>query len=102
MHLIQLLLPLHDNAGQPFSHAYFEEVRSEMTKRFGGVTAYVRSPAEGAFEDASGDVLRDDIVIVEVMCETLDRVWWAAYREHLTQHFEQQELVIRALPFERL
>lgn len=102
MHLVQLLLPLYDNAGRPFPHAHFHDLREEMTRRFGGMTAYVRSPAEGAFQDARGDVLRDEIVIVEVMCGALDRGWWSSYRERLTALFEQQELVVRALPCERL
>jgi hypothetical protein len=102
MHLVQLLLPLHDNVGQPFPQEYFKDVREEMTRRFGGMTAYVHSPAEGAFQDTEGGVLQDDIVIVEVMCDALDRSWWSHYRAQLTSRFSQQELVIRALPLERL
>jgi hypothetical protein len=102
MYLIQILLPVRDNRGQPFPHAFYEDVRQEMTRRFGGVTAYLRSPAEGAFEGMGGEVMRDDIVIVEVMCEALDRPWWSAYRASLTELFEQQELVVRALPYEQL
>lgn len=48
MHLIQLLLPLYDNQGNRFDHAVFDEVQAELTERFGGVTAYLRSPARGA------------------------------------------------------
>ena len=46
MYLIQLLLPLYDNEKQPFSRSYFEAVRNELTNQFGGVTAFVRSPAQ--------------------------------------------------------
>jgi hypothetical protein len=102
MHLVQILLPLRDNHGRPFPPALFEAVRQEMTERFGGVTAYSRAPAEGAFEARAGNVANDDIVIVEVMCEGLERAFWSAYREHLTRVFEQEELVVRSLPLERL
>ena len=45
MRLIQILLPTHDNDGQPFPHATFATVRRELTDAFGGVTAYTRAPA---------------------------------------------------------
>lgn len=48
MHLIQLFLPLYDNDGQAFAKPLFDTVRGELTERFGGVTAFVRSPAVGA------------------------------------------------------
>ena len=73
-----------------------------MTQRFGGVTAYVRAPAEGAWQDAEGKVLSDEVVVVEVMCDALDREFWSAYRQNLMRRFEQQEVVVRAMPFESL
>ena len=30
--LVQILLPTHDNAGQPFPHALFARVRAELTR----------------------------------------------------------------------
>jgi hypothetical protein len=36
------------------------------------------------------------------MTESLDRDWWRNYREELTQRFRQQEIVFRAISFERL
>jgi len=51
MHLIQLLIPLHDNHKQAFPTAYFNKVREDLTKHFGGVTAFVRSPAVGLWKD---------------------------------------------------
>jgi hypothetical protein len=102
MHLVQLLLPLRTNAGVPVPSALFERIRHELTERFGGVTAYARSPAEGAWRAPAGDVSNDDVVIVEVMCRELDRTFWAQYRAALTTELEQQELVVRALPIELL
>ncbi len=102
MHLIQLLLPLYDNEGRRFERAEFDGVQDELTERFGGVTAYLRSPARGAWKEDDGDVARDDIVIFEVMAERLDREWWRGYRERLARRFRQEELVVRALGIERL
>lgn len=102
MYLVQLLLPLHDNQGNAFAPSLYEEVEDAMTQRFGGVTAYLRAPASGAYRNASGRVMEDDVAVFEVMCEQLDRDFWARYRERLTALFAQEELVVRAMPFERL
>jgi hypothetical protein len=45
-------------------------------------------------------VKRDDIIVVEVMTDTLDRSWWRKYRIELEQVFEQDEVVIRAQMYE--
>lgn len=45
-HLVQILLPLHDNTGMLNAEAAFEHVIGELTRHFGGVTAYTRTPAE--------------------------------------------------------
>jgi hypothetical protein len=102
MYLVQLLLPLYDNDGHPFPPAAFAELRSELTDRFGGLTAYSRAPAEGVWEEEGGERQRDDIVVYEVMVEQLDRSWWAALRTRLEQRFTQEELIVRAQPAERL
>jgi hypothetical protein len=66
---------------------------------FGGLTAYTRAPAEGVWE--SGTTLkRDDIVVVEVMVDSLDRTWWVAYRRDLERLFRQDQIVLRAQTYE--
>lgn len=102
MHLVQLLLPLRDNYGVPFDRVAFEQVRAELTERYGGVTAYLRSPASGVWRDEGGDVARDEVVMVEVMVQRLERRWWAEYRHALEERFRQAELVARALRCYRL
>ena len=102
MHLVQLFLPLHDNEGVPFERPLFDTVRSELTELFGGVTAFLRSPALGAWEDDGGQVQRDQVVLVEVMAAQLDHGWWAAYRRQLQQRFRQDEVLVRAMAVERL
>lgn len=47
MYLIQLFLPLRDNAGEKFPDAMYRGIRDQLTERFGGMTAYARAPAEG-------------------------------------------------------
>jgi hypothetical protein len=102
MHLVQLLLPLRDNGGRVFRREEFERVRAELAERFGGVTAYTRSPAEGLWKDGEGGVTRDSVVAFEVLVESLDRAWWAAYRDALAARFRQEELLITASAVERL
>ena len=76
-YLVQLILPLYDPDGRPFGRDALVRVRRELTDRFGGTTAYTRAPAEGTWEDPEGRVQHDDVVVVEVMTDTLDRPWGA-------------------------
>ena len=102
MRLVQILLPLYDNQRQPFPKAFFDRVREGLTKQFGGVTAFVRSPAVGVWENESGAVCRDDIVLFEVMVDGVDRAWWETYRRMLEQQFNQDAILIRATEVELL
>ena len=95
MHLVELLLPLHDNSGQPFGDEKYAEVRRHLTERFGGLTAFTRSPAQGTTTEG-GRPVHDEIVVFEVMTQPLDVSWWASYRLHLERVFRQDEIVIRA------
>ena len=100
--LVQLLLPLRDQQGAAFPAGHYAALRAELTERFGGLTAYTRAPAEGLWAEDDAPPERDDIVVYEVMVDALDRDWWRATRERLARQFEQEELVVRALPMERL
>ena len=102
MFLVQLLLPLYDDSGQRLPHALFGQLRTELTQRYGGMTAFFRSPAQGTWKAESGAVDVDEIVMCEVMVEALDRAWWEGYRKTLEQRFGQRELVVRALQLEQL
>lgn len=102
-HLIQILIPVFDNEGQRFGQRKLEDVRKELMARFGGLTAFVQSPALGLWTDAeSGTTARDDMILIEVMVETLDRDWWSAYRKALERTFRQDEIVVRAIACQRL
>lgn len=96
-HLVQVLLPLRDNAGRPFAEADLAAVRAELAGRFGGLTAHSRAPAEGVWRSAArGATDRDDVVVLEVMADRLDRGWWGAYRRDLERRFRQEAIVVRA------
>jgi hypothetical protein len=95
MHVIEILLPLHDNNGKPFEPEKYAEVRQRLTERFGGLTAFNRSPAQGTTTE-SGRPVHDEIVVFEVMTEALDVSWWASYRLHLERQFRQDQILIRA------
>jgi len=98
MYLVQILLPAFDNEGRAFDRSLFAAVRSELTERFGGVTAFVQSPALGLWKDqARGRTARDRMILVEVMSERLERRWWRSYRGSLERRFRQQAIVARAL-----
>lgn len=103
MHLIQLLIPIYDNEGKPFHRSKFDGVRGQLMERFGGLTAFVQSPALGLWKDAeSGTTARDDMILIEVMVETFERDWWSAYRTELERIFRQDEVVVRAIACERI
>ena len=95
MHLVEILLPLNDNRGRPFAAEKFAAVRDHLTTKFGGLTAFTRSPAQGITAD-DGRTVHDDIVVFEVMTENLDGSWWGKYRRQLEQDFSQDEIIVRA------
>ena len=102
MYLIQLLLPLHDNEKQKFPVEYFHNVRRTLAEKFGGVTAFLRSPAVGLWKDDDDDVSHDEVVMFEVISAELDRDWWAKYRKELQERFRQEELLVWASSITRL
>ncbi|HTE05302.1 MAG TPA: hypothetical protein VK824_03825 [Planctomycetota bacterium] len=95
-YLVQLLIPVTGTDEDARRHA---AVRDELLARFGGVTAYNRAPATGLWKDASaprGNVVRDDIVVYEVLSARLPRSWWKSYAGLLRRRFDQTALVIHA------
>ena len=96
MYLVQILLPLYDNRGERFESALYRDVRDQLVERFGGLTAYTRAPISGLWQESPGRTVRDDLVIYEIMVETLEEAWWADYRRALELQFQQDTLVVRA------
>jgi hypothetical protein len=99
MVMIQMLLPQADPNGEPLGAAV-TTTRAELVKKFGGITAYLRSAALGHWINPEGHVERDDVVMVEVIAESFDRAWWRDYRTVLEQRFRQREIIVRAWPIE--
>ena len=99
MYLVQILLP-RTTGEVRVEDSKFAETRSELLEIFDGVTAYLRTPAQGLWTAPDGRVERDDVVMVEVVTETFDRTWWRAYGETLARRFFQESIHIRALPAE--
>lgn len=102
MNLVQLLIPLQDNDGQAYPRAFYDDLVRTLTDVFGGITAYTRSPAAGLWETGSGETVRDQVMVYEVMVEELDEGWWTNFRAELEAKFDQEELVIRAHGIRRL
>ena len=101
MYLIEIFLPLNDNDGRPFPKTVFAALRQELTERFGGVTTFNRAPASGT-NKSDEDVQKDDLIIMEVMTETLDRPWWSDLRKWMETELRQDEVLIRASGIEKL
>jgi len=101
MYLVQFLLPVYDNNQQRFAPAMVEAVFHQLAEQFGGVTAYQRAPARGAWKD-EGEVSYDDVIVFEVMVQDLDREWWGTYRSELERQFAQEEILVRATTYEKL
>jgi hypothetical protein len=101
-HLVQILLPLRMRDGTDVPADMFARVRAELTERFGGVTAYSRSPATGLWKPTATEVERDLVIMVEVVVDVFDREWWAQYRDQLEQRFGQEEVHARAIAIEQV
>jgi hypothetical protein len=101
-HLIQLLLPTRMRAGMEVTSEQFARVRVELTEKFGGDTAYTRSPATGLWKRDDDAIERDQVIMVEVVVEAFDRDWWTNYREQLERRFGQEEVHARVLPMEQI
>jgi hypothetical protein len=68
MQLVEIFLPLNDNSGRPFGTEKYAAVREHLTERFGGLTAFSRSPTQGTTSDG-GKTVHDEIIVFEVMAE---------------------------------
>ncbi|MGV3491303.1 MAG: hypothetical protein ACO1OG_08270 [Devosia sp.] len=95
MFVVQIYLPLETPDGVLVPANVFERTRDELTERFGGVTAFLQSPAEGAWKPQSGAAIHDRIAIFEVMVSDVDTAWWRQYREGLEAELQQQRILMR-------
>jgi hypothetical protein len=94
--LIQILLPTNGS-----DDGVFERLAQELTAKFGGVTSFIRAPAEGRWNTGSRTE-HDDIAVIEVMADDVDYGYWADLRTRLEQALAQEEIIIRCQPLELL
>jgi hypothetical protein len=97
MVLIQILLPTGPAAQVPLA-----TTARELGETFGGLTAYVRSPAKGLWTAPDGRAEVDDVMMMEVITKRFDRSWWKDYAATLARRFQQEAIHVRALPVELL
>ena len=95
MQLVQILLPLSDNDGKPFPPEMFEALKEELTREYGGVTAFLQAPAQGRWSQDDAGEAEEDVVIFEVMAENLHLGQWQRRRGDLESRFRQERVVIR-------
>lgn len=100
-HCVEIFVPLYRSDGGPVEGRYLAELERELAEGFGGVTAFTRAPARGRWSDGEA-VQTDEVVILEVLVEALDRAWWRRLRARLEHDLDQEEVLIRAHPIERL
>ncbi len=95
MFVVELFLPLEKPDGSPVPAQVFERVKGELTNRFGGVTSYLQSPAEGAWKPDAEQIIHDRVAIFEVMVKDVDTAWWREYRHKLEAELDQHQILAR-------
>jgi hypothetical protein len=65
-----------------------------LTDKFGSVTAFSQSPAEGIWKD-EGYVQKEHIIIYEVMIAEFDLNWWRNFIVNLEAKIKQEKIVLR-------
>ena len=93
MKLVQFFLPVYDNNGNAFDPRAFETLKRALTDKFGGVTVYKRT--EGYWKETDNEAKKDDILIYEVMTETVERDYWQDLKENLMAKFRQEAIMMR-------
>ncbi|MEA2879205.1 MAG: hypothetical protein QOF14_4401 [Hyphomicrobiales bacterium] len=98
MRLVEILLPVNDNAGRAFEASKFAAVRNGKIRWRNGFHPRSRT---GDQRLRRQDPARR-YVIMEVMTDRLDQDWWAAYRQNLECEFAEDEIIIRATAMTKL
>jgi hypothetical protein len=101
MYLVEILLPLTDADKRAFPPERFEGLARTLTEKFGGMTSFTRTPAEGRWKTGASTE-HDDIAVIEVMTESIDKRWWKNLRQRLEQDFNQAEIIIRCHKIEKI
>ena len=94
-HLVQILIPTHRNDGARYDWPPLKSLIRQLSVVFDGVTAYLRRPGTGLWEE-DNTVVRHEIIAVEVVVDRLDKAWWKTYRDHLEADLKQEHILIRS------
>ena len=97
MVLIQTLLPVSASRADGEADEPIRQTRRELVDAFGGMTAYLQTPAQGVWTSPEGERERDAVVLVEIVTERFDRAWWRQYAQTLATRFHQDVIHVRAL-----
>lgn len=91
----ELLIPLADNQGRPFSWPKIGRVGNTLLRRFGGCRCQPLAPHLGLWA-AQGIVYREGLLMFTVDAprsdESLD--WMLAYKQRLGRQFGQLEIYL--------
>lgn len=98
MHLIEIFLPSRITM--------VEHLKKTCSTTFSAnclsaLAAPPHAPAKGIWKDGR-EKAHDDIVIMQVMTDNLDRVWWQDYREALQGRLRQDEILVRSTACEKI
>lgn len=99
--LVEVFLPASYGDGEPVPQSVISLIRDELVEKFGGATIYSRAPMEGLWADGSS-VVRDSIIVIEVMVEEVDKKWWKEFRQRIEALLRQEELLVRVTSASRL
>lgn len=102
MQLIQIFLPIYDNNKKLFPKHFFDNVRNQLKDQFGGVSFYRNATVEGLWKDETGKTNYDELIIAEVMIKAFNKDWWQHFKQDLEKTFKQDEILIRAITFDKL
>ena len=100
--LIQLVLPVYDLKGKRFPKRHYSQLHRKLTDKFGGLTVYDRSPANGFWKQGEGQTVKEKMIVYEVMAATVDLDFWHKLKASLLKKFEQDELLITSSKISRI
>ncbi len=98
MQLFQIFLPVYNTQKQIFPSHFYTSLATNLTEKFGGLTSYSRSTAEGLWKEENNNTVKDDIIIYEIMVESVEVEWWRNLKKRLIIQFEQEEIIVRYYP----
>ncbi len=101
MFLVEIFIPRSVLEAEP-NRKQVEQLKVEFTNKFGGVTSYLRASADGLWVNGEGKIERDEIGVLEVMVEKIDKDWWRQLRKRLEMDMKQEQILIRSRAVELL